>query len=43
MGIGERARHSQGHTNSSWCGICVYGGMCAIIVAHVMHMLCGQC
>ena len=43
--IGERAkqaRHYVGCTNSSWRGICIYTGMevhmCAIIVAHAMHI-----
>ena len=42
--IGERAkraRHYQGCTNSSCCGICVYiyiyGGTCSIIVAHATY------
>ena len=40
--IGERAkraRHYQGCTNSSLCGIYIYmyGGTCAIIVAHATH------
>ena len=41
--IGERARHYQGCTNSSWCGtyiyiyIYMYGGTYVIIVAHAMH------
>ena len=40
--IGERAkraRHYQGCTNSSWCGIYIYmyGGTYAIIVAHATH------
>ena len=29
--VGERAKragHYQGCTNSSWCGICIYGGTC---------------
>ena len=42
--IGERAkraRHYQGCTNSSWCGIYMYGGTYAIIVAHATHTLCG--
>ena len=39
MVIGERARHYQGCTNLSWCGIyiCMYGDMCAIIVVHATH------
>ena len=40
--IGERAkraRHYQGCTNSSWCGIYIYmyGGTYAIIVAHATY------
>ena len=33
----KRARHYQGCTNSSWCGIYMYGGKYAIIVAHATH------
>ena len=39
--IGEqakRARHYQECTNSSWCGIYMYGGTYAILVAHATHM-----
>ena len=37
--IGERARHYEGCTNSSWCGIyiCMYGGTYAVIVAHATY------
>ena len=39
--IGEPARHYQGCTNSSWCGIGIYmyGGICAIIVVHATHVM----
>ena len=35
----KRARHCQGCTNLSWCGIYVYmyRGMCSIIVAHATY------
>ena len=43
--IGERAkraRHYQGCPNSNWCGIYMYGGTCAILVAHVTYTSCGR-
>ena len=30
--IGERARHYQGYTNSSWCGTYIYIARCQVVV-----------
>ena len=42
-----RARHYQGCTNSSWCGVCVYiyvyGGTCAACHTYVMWAELGHC